>query len=188
MSLANIKATSDLAPREPSLFDPVGKFHRSQPTRHICLLDNGIFGGMRDVRHGALIALIQTGVKSMARLKRGKSAARAIDHRVGSRIRKRRIKLGLTQRQFAEMIGVSHQQVQKYERGIDRVSAGRLFEIGGALSVPIADFFEDIGQKDPRPVTPHWRMLLEVVRNVAEIRSEKQQEAVSELVRALASA
>jgi len=96
--------------------------------------------------------------------------------------------LGLTQRQFAEMIGVSHQQVQKYERGIDRVSAGRLFEIGGALSVPIADFFEDIGQKDPRPVTPHWRMLLEVVRNVAEIRSEKQQEAVSELVRALASA
>jgi len=115
----------------------------------------------------------------MARLKRGKSAARAIDHRVGSRIRKRRIMLGLTQRQFAEMIGVSHQQVQKYERGI---------EIGGALSVPIADFFEDIGQKDPRPVTPHWRMLLEVVRNVAEIRSEKQQEAVSELVRALASA
>jgi len=96
--------------------------------------------------------------------------------------------LGLTQRQFAEMIGVSHQQVQKYERGIDRVSAGRLFEIGGALSVPIADFFEDIGQKDPRPVTPHWRMLLEVIRNVAEIRSEKQQEAVSELVRALASA
>jgi len=96
--------------------------------------------------------------------------------------------LGLTQRQFAEMIGVSHQQVQKYERGIDRVSAGRLFEIGGALSVPIADFFEDIGQKDPRPVTPHWRMLLEVVRNVAEIRSEKQQEAVSELVRALARA
>jgi transcriptional regulator with XRE-family HTH domain len=96
--------------------------------------------------------------------------------------------LGLTQRQFAEMIGVSHQQVQKYERGIDRVCAGRLFEIGGALSVPIADFFEDIGQKDPRPVTPHWRMLLEVIRNVAEIRSEKQQEAVSELVRALASA
>ena len=96
--------------------------------------------------------------------------------------------LGLTQRQFAEIIGVSHQQVQKYEHGIDRVSAGRLFEIGGALSVPIADFFEDIGQKDPRPVTPHWRMLLEVIRNVAEIRSEKQQEAVSELVRALASA
>jgi transcriptional regulator with XRE-family HTH domain len=86
------------------------------------------------------------------------------------------------------MIGVSYQQVQKYERGIDRVSAGRLFEIGGALSAPIADFFEDIGQTDPPPVTPHWRMLLEVVRNVAEIRSEKQQEAVSELVRALASA
>jgi transcriptional regulator with XRE-family HTH domain len=84
------------------------------------------------------------------------------------------------------MIGVSHQQVQKYERGIDRVSAGRLFEIGGALNVPLTYFFEDIGQEDPPPITPHRRML-DVVRYVAEITNEKQQEAVSELVRALVS-
>jgi transcriptional regulator with XRE-family HTH domain len=122
----------------------------------------------------------------MASLKRGN--VRAIDHCVGSRIRERRIMLGLALKQFAEIIGVSHQQVQKYERGIDRVSAGRLFEIACALSVPIAYFFEGIGEESPRAITPHRRMLLDLVRNVAEIRSEKQQEAVSELVRALASA
>ena len=122
----------------------------------------------------------------MARLKRGKPTTKAIDCHVGSRIRAGRIMLGLTQRQFAEMIGVSYQQAQKYERGYDRVSAGRLFEIAGALSMPLTYFFEDIGQEDRRPITPHRRML-DVVRNVAEITDEKQQEAVSELVRALAS-
>jgi transcriptional regulator with XRE-family HTH domain len=115
------------------------------------------------------------------------SAVGAIDHRVGSRIRERRIMLGLGLKQLAEMIGLSHQQVQKYEHGIDRVSAGRLFEIACALSVPIAYFFEGIGEESPQTITPHERMPLDVVRNVAEIRSEEQQEAVSELVRALAS-
>jgi transcriptional regulator with XRE-family HTH domain len=64
----------------------------------------------------------------MAKLKRGQSTA-TIDGRVGGRIRERRIMLGLTQQQLAEMIGVTYQQAYKYERGINRVSAGRLFEI-----------------------------------------------------------
>jgi len=65
----------------------------------------------------------------MTRPERGKSTTEAIDRHVGSRIRGCRIMLGLAQKQFAEMIGVSHHQAQKYERGNDRVSAGRLFEI-----------------------------------------------------------
>ena len=69
----------------------------------------------------------------MAKPKRGRSTA-AIDDHVGSRIRERRIMLGLTQQQLAEMIGVTYQQAHKYERGINRVSAGRLFEIARALS------------------------------------------------------
>src|SRR5216684_341602 len=70
----------------------------------------------------------QTRVRSMAKPKRGRSTA-AIDDHVGGRIRERRIMLGLTQQQLAEMIGVTYQQAHKYERGINRVSAGRLFEI-----------------------------------------------------------
>jgi len=69
--------------------------------------------------------------------------------------------LGLTQQQLAEMIGVTYQQAHKYERGINRVSAGRLFEIARALSAPISYFYEGVGQEGPRQVTPHQRMLLD---------------------------
>ena len=120
----------------------------------------------------------------MAKPKRGRSTA-AIDDHVGSRIRERRIMLGLTQQQLAEMIGVTYQQAHKYERGINRVSAGRLFEIARALSAPITYFYEGIGEEGPRQITPHQRMLLEIARNFAEIRNEKHQEAVSQLARAL---
>jgi len=88
---------------------------------------------------------------------------------------------------LAEKIGVTYQQAHKYERGINRVSAGRLFEIARALAVPIGYFYEGIGQEGPRQVTPHQRMLLDIARNFAEIRNEKHQEAVSQLARALAS-
>jgi len=95
--------------------------------------------------------------------------------------------LGLTLQQLAEMIGVTYQQAHKYERGINRVSAGRLFEIARALSAPITYFYEGIGKESPRQLMPHQRMQLEIARNFAEIRNEKHQEAVSQLARALAS-
>jgi transcriptional regulator with XRE-family HTH domain len=119
--------------------------------------------------------------------RRSTSRAQDIDRYVGARIRERRIMLGLTQQQLADLIGVTYQQAHKYERGINRVSAGRLFEIARALSAPISYFYEGIGQEGPRQVTPHQRMLLEIARNFAEIRNERHQEAVSQLARALAS-
>ena len=123
--------------------------------------------------------------ESMAKPKRGRSTA-AIDDHVGARIRERRIMLGLTQQQLAEMIGVTYQQAHKYERGINRVSAGRLFEIARVLNAPITYFYEGLGEERPRPVTPHQRMLLEIARNFAEIQNERHQEAVSQLARVLA--
>ena len=122
----------------------------------------------------------------MAKPKRGRSTA-AIDDHVGRRICERRILLGLTQQKLGEMIGVSYQQAHKYENGINRVSAGRLFEIARVLSAPITYFYEGMGQEGPRQITPHQRMLLEITRNFAEIRNEKHQEAVSHLARVLSS-
>jgi len=122
----------------------------------------------------------------MAKRMRGQSSA-AIDDHVGGRIRERRIMLGLTQQQLAEMIGVTYQQAHKYERGINRVSAGRLFEVARALSATITYFYEGIGEEGTRQIMPHRRMLLELARNFAEIRNEKHQEAVSQIARALAS-
>src|SRR5438094_4076472 len=95
--------------------------------------------------------------------------------------------LDLTQQQLAEMIGVTYQQAHKYERGINRVSAGRLFQIARVLNAAISYFYEGIEQEGPRQVTPHQRMLIEIARDFAEIRNEKHQEAVSHLARALAS-
>jgi transcriptional regulator with XRE-family HTH domain len=89
--------------------------------------------------------------------------------------------------QLAEMIGVTYQQAHKYERGINRVSAGRLFEIAHVLNASISYFYEGIGQEGPRQVAPHQRMLLEIARNFAEIKNEKHQEAMSQLARTLAS-
>jgi transcriptional regulator with XRE-family HTH domain len=121
----------------------------------------------------------------MAKRMRGQSSA-AIDDHVGRRIRERRVMLGLTQQQLAEMIGVTYQQAHKYERGINRVSAGRLFEVAHALSAPITYFYEGIEEEGPRQIMPRQRMLLELARNFAEIRNEKHQEAVSQIARTLA--
>ncbi len=122
----------------------------------------------------------------MVKPKRGRSTA-AIDDHVGARIRERRIMLGLTQQQLAEMIGVTYQQAHKYERGINRVSAGRLYEIARVLNAPITYFYEGLGEEGAaRQPTPRQRMLLEIARNFAEIQNERHQEAVSQLARALA--
>jgi transcriptional regulator with XRE-family HTH domain len=118
--------------------------------------------------------------------RRSNRSTGAIDDYVGERIRERRIMLGLTQQQLAQLIGVTYQQAHKYERGINRVSAGRLYEIARVLNAPITYFYEGLGEQAPRPVAPRQRMLLEIARNFTEIENEKHQEAVSQLARALA--
>jgi len=70
-----------------------------------------------------------------------------IDVHVGQRIRLRRNLVGMTQEQLATAVGVTFQQVQKYERGFNRVSASRLYDIGHVLSVPIGFFFQDVSSQ-----------------------------------------
>lgn len=67
----------------------------------------------------------------------------AIDALVGSRIRQRRRQLGWSQTRLGESVGVSFQQIQKYERAINRVSAGVLFMLAEALGQPVQWFFEE---------------------------------------------
>ena len=87
-------------------------------------------------------------------MKRTASRTQDVDRHVGARIRERRIMLGLTQQQLADLIGVTYQQAHKYERGINRVSAGRLFEIARVLSVPVTYFFEGLDEDAGRQVGP----------------------------------
>ena len=67
-----------------------------------------------------------------------------VDSHVGSRLRERRILLGLSQTRLGESLGLSFQQIQKYERGIDRISVGRLVHLAHVLEVPITYFFEEL--------------------------------------------
>jgi len=110
-----------------------------------------------------------------------------IDRHVGARVRERRIMLGFTQQQLADLIGVTYQQAHKYERGINRISAGRLFEVAQVLSVPVNYFFEGLDLEEGRQVSPRERMCLELARNFAQIPNERHQEALSQLARALAA-
>ncbi len=70
-----------------------------------------------------------------------------IDSHVGERIRLRRTLLGLSQEKLAAMLGLTFQQVQKYEKGANRVGASRLYDISQALEVPIGFFYEDMDKK-----------------------------------------
>jgi transcriptional regulator with XRE-family HTH domain len=119
--------------------------------------------------------------------RRSTSRTQDIDRHVGARIRERRIMLGLTQQQLADLIGVTYQQAHKYERAINRVSAGRLFEIAHVLSVPVSYFFDGLEQDAERAVSPRERMCLELARNFAQIPNERHQEALSQLARVLAA-
>lgn len=68
-----------------------------------------------------------------------------IDVHVGSRLRLRRVMLNMSQTQLADQLGVSFQQVQKYERGTNRMGASRLFQVATALAVPVTYFYEGLG-------------------------------------------
>ncbi len=137
--------------------------------------------------------MTQLASKVVGRSAGGRSRALDVDHYVSLRIRQRRIMLGLTQQQMAELIGVTYQQAHKYETGINRISAGRLYQIAQALGVEISYFFEDIDpEKRNRPkaseMMPQQRMLLELARNFAAINSRRHQDALCNLARVLANA
>jgi transcriptional regulator with XRE-family HTH domain len=114
--------------------------------------------------------------------------ARTADRHVGSRIRERRVMLGFSQQQLAELIGVTYQQAHKYEHGLNRISAGRLYEIAQALRVPISWFYEGLDSPPlPAEMSARERACLELARNFVAIENEKFQEALSQMARALAA-
>lgn len=117
----------------------------------------------------------------------GRSRAQDIDRHVGARMRERRVMLGLTQQQMAELIGVTYQQAHKYEKGINRIAAGRLYTIAKALGVEVSYFFDGMSDENAFRPTPQQRMLLELARNFIALPSRRHQEALCSLARALAN-
>ncbi len=113
------------------------------------------------------------------------NAASDIDRRVGERIRRRRILLGFTQDQLGDALNISYQQVQKYETGANRVSAGRLHQIAQTLQTNVSWFFDALGEDEQASQTSS-RHVIDLVRNFSRIEDEQVRGAVLSLVRSLA--
>jgi len=128
-----------------------------------------------------------------------------IDVHVGGRVRLRRTLLGLSQEKLGEAIGLTFQQVQKYERGANRIGASRLFDLSRVLDVPVGYFFEDITDdvaarsprqirgmvEAPEPYEPDpmaKRETLELVRAYYKIRDQRVRKRLFEMTKALGSA
>ncbi len=82
------------------------------------------------------------------RIEKTKYYSDPIDAHIGSRIKSRRNSLGMTQQQLAKILTISFQQVQKYEKGINRMAPRRLLEVGHALKVNVSYFFEGMDHKE----------------------------------------
>jgi len=109
-----------------------------------------------------------------------------LEKHVGQRIRQRRIMLGLTQQELARLVGITYQQAHKYERGINRVSAGRLYHVANVLQVDLGYFYEDLNTSESEDLSKRERMRLDLARNFNRISDIRKQEAVAQLIRVLA--
>jgi transcriptional regulator with XRE-family HTH domain len=87
-------------------------------------------------------------LKPMSRNKKGRAGS--FDEKLGMKIRQRRALMGMTQENLAETVGVTFQQIQKYENGTNRVSATRLFEFSQILKTPVNFFFDSLDDTDQK--------------------------------------
>ena len=114
--------------------------------------------------------------------------ASEMDRLVGDRIRRRRILMGLTQDQVGEALGISYQQIQKYETGANRVSAGRLYLIAQKLEVSPGWFFE-LAQRESHSEFDleigSSRLVMEFFRSFSRIKDERVRTQLLALVRTL---
>lgn len=117
-----------------------------------------------------------------------------VDVHVGKRIRHRRWMIGMTQQQLADKVGIKFQQIQKYETGMNRVSASRLWDIADALEVPVSFFFEGLAGEPPvTGVTAPATDLMADKEALALVRSyyaipEAQRRRLFELAKVLSDA
>ena len=138
------------------------------------------------------------------------SKSHAVDIHVGARMRQRRTLLGMSQTKLGDAVGLTFQQIQKYERGSNRVSSSRLFEFAKVLDVPVAYFFDEMPSNalSGRPMSGRGRKgfgeagtpfeqdkdplikreTLELVRAYYKIREARVRKRIYELVKAVGAA
>ena len=128
-------------------------------------------------------------------------APNPVDKYVGSRVRMRRMMLAMSQEKLGDALGLTFQQVQKYEKGVNRIGASRLFQISKILDVPVEFFFEEAPHIDGRRAPGmaeadsetfileflNSREGLELNRAFVKISDPKVRKSVVDLIRALSA-
>ncbi len=131
-----------------------------------------------------------------------RSAPNPIDIHVGGRLRLRRLAVGLSQERLAKSIGITFQQIQKYERGTNRIVASRLHDLARVLDVPVGYFFSDMGEgtlSDNAPAPREEAMAfahdlmgeretLELVRSYYNISDPRIRKRLFDLVKSVSKA
>jgi transcriptional regulator with XRE-family HTH domain len=125
-----------------------------------------------------------------------KKQANPIDIQVGNRVRIRRMLIGMSQERLGDLLGLTFQQVQKYEKGVNRIGAGRLFEVSRILNVPIDFFYEGLsapqpGLSEPENAPPVMEFVssgegLQLSLAFMKIKDAKVRKRVLDLVKSLA--
>jgi len=113
-----------------------------------------------------------------------------VDVHVGMKLKDRRILVGLNQKELGNMAGITFQQIQKYEKGINRVSASRLYEIAKILLVPIEYFFEGyedgvVYDTDYKPENVVEKEIIELVKNFIRINRKEVRKGALMIVKGL---
>jgi len=116
-----------------------------------------------------------------------------IDAQIGRKVRERRLLLGLSQRELASSLGISAQQMAKYENGVSSFSVARLYQVSRRLNTPLASLFADVGQDDGESDTDTLGMnghvsrdIFEVVRSYCNVSDARVQRALRSLIAQLA--
>lgn len=124
-----------------------------------------------------------------------KKSPNAVDHHIGLRVRRRRTALGMSQEALGDALGLTFQQVQKYEKGANRIGASRLLQIAGILGVGIEFFFEGLEQAGAQ-FAPEQRSMAEflaitesdrLVRSFKSLKDGEVRRKVADLVEWLAT-
>ncbi|MDB5733966.1 MAG: transcriptional regulator [Alphaproteobacteria bacterium] len=128
-----------------------------------------------------------------------KKQANPIDIQVGNRVRIRRMLIGMSQERLGDLLGLTFQQVQKYEKGVNRIGAGRLFEVSRILNVPVDFFYEGVaaqlaaqaGMGEPESAPPVMEFVssgegLQLSLAFMKIKDAKVRKRVLDLVKSLA--
>jgi transcriptional regulator with XRE-family HTH domain len=108
-----------------------------------------------------------------------------IDKHVGSKIHDFRIEKGLSRQMLAKNVGITHQQLAKYEHGVNRISVGRLLLICKELNKPITSFIEEYNINSANIVLAKERLTIELVRSFNSIKDEKIKEAINNLAKVM---